>query len=154
MKNILSTTAILLLPLFAAAQTENKTAPAQATFGRYGSDCSSGRGACSFTSAKSNTAKTTEFRTSKKISENTMLLEIKRVAITTDEEIKIAGKLFSQINAGEELFFLQQQALTLDIESLQNLEISTKFNTIQPGNYPLVIDKNTVKILFTLSAKI
>ena len=152
MKKFLSAIMILLLPSIAVAQTENKSTPAQATFGRYGSDCSSGRGACSFTSSKT-TAKTTDFRTSKKISEHTILLEIKRTALSSDEEIKIAGKPFSQIDAGEILTFVQQQPLEIDIESLHNLAINQKFNTILPGNYPMTIDKDSVKITFIFAAK-
>lgn len=143
---------IFLLPLITIAQTQNKSSSAQATFGRYGSDCSSGRGACSFTSSKT-TAKTTDFSTSKKISEHTILLEIQRTVLSSDEEIKIAGKSFSQINPGETLAFVQQQPLEIDIESLQNLAINPKFNTILPGNYPMTIDINSVKITFILAAK-
>jgi len=143
---------MLLFTVGSIAQTENKSMPAQATFGRYGSDCSSGRGACSFTSSKT-TAKITDFRTSKKISEHTILLEIKRATLTPEDEIKIAGKLFSQINDGETLTFIQQQQLEIDAESLRNLTINPKFNTILPGNYPMTIDINSVKITFILAAK-
>lgn len=130
-----------------------KTTPSQATFGRYGSDCSSGRGACSFTSSKTATAPIQNFRTSKKISENTFLLEIKKNTLTEEEEIKIAGKPFSQIKQNETISFVQEQKLVIDKESLQNLDIDPKFNTVNPGNYPLTVDKETVKILFTLSEK-
>lgn len=152
MERFLSAIMILLLPSITTAQTENKAVAAQATFGRYGSDCSSGRGACSFTSSKA-TAKTSEFRTSKKISENALLLEIKRSALTIEEEIKIAGKPINQIHAGEALVFIQQQPLEIDAESLQNLSVNPKYNTILPGNYQMAIDKETIKITFTLSTK-
>ena len=47
----------------------------------------------------------------------------------------------------------EEQKLIIDKESLQNLDIDPKFNTVNPGNYPLTVDKETVKILFTLSEK-
>lgn len=153
MKKILFTITILLLSLISFAQNQNKSAITQATFGRYGSDCSSGRGACSFISSKTVTAPIQNFRTSKKISENTFLLEIKKHTLTAEEEIKIAGKPFSQIKTNETITFVQEQKLIIDKESLQNLDIDPKFNTVNPGNYSLTVDKETVKILFTLSEK-
>ena len=152
MEKFLSAVMILLLPSITSAQPENKSIAAQATFGRYGSDCSSGRGACSFTSSKA-MAKTSDFRTSKKMSENTLLLEIKRATLTIEEEIKIAGKPFNQIQSVEVLVFIQQQPLEIDAESLQNLSVNPKYNTILPGNYQMAIDKETVKITFTLAIK-
>lgn len=152
MKNNSTYLITLLFTLNLMAQSQTKTTPAQATFGRYGSDCSSGRGACSFTSSKT-AVQTTDFRISRKIAENMLLLEIKRSAIDGDEEIKIAGKPFNQITSGETLIFIQQQPLEIDSESLKNLLINPKFNTILPGNYQLKIDKENVKILFELAAK-
>lgn len=153
MKNFLFAIATLLLSLISHAQNQTKSAITQATFGRYGSDCSSGRGACSFTSSKAATAPIQDLRTSKKISENTFLLEIKKHTLTAEEEVKIAGKPFSQIKQNETITFVQEQKLIIDKESLQNLDIDPKFNTVNPGQYILTVDKETVKILFTLSEK-
>lgn len=153
MKIFLFAIATLLLSLISHAQNQTKSAITQATFGRYGSDCSSGRGACSFTSSKTATAPIQDLRTSKKISENTFLLEIKKHTLTAEEEVKIAGKSFSQIKQNETITFVQEQKLIIDQESLQNLDIDPKFNTVNPGQYLLTVDKETVKILFTLSEK-
>ena len=138
---------VCLLSMASFAQTE-KTKASQTTFGRYGANCSSGRGACSFT--VSTEAKSA--RHSKKLSDNSITLEINTSQLTEEEQIRIAGKVFSKIKPGEKPEFIQQESLTVDKPSLKNLEINSAFNTIQPGKYPMQITKDKVTIIFTLSS--
>lgn len=147
MRKYLLPIAVCLLSITSFAQTE-KTKASQTTFGRYGADCSSGRGACSFT--VSTEAKSA--RHSKKLSDNSITLEISRSHLTEEEQIRIAGKVFSKIKPGEKPEFIQQESLTVDKPSLKNLEINSVFNTIQPGKYPMQITKDKVTIIFTLSS--
>lgn len=139
---------IYLLSMASFAQIE-KSKSTQTTFGRYGSDCSSGRGACSFTvSAESKKSE----RNTKKVSDRSITLELNRVLLTPEDQIRIAGKLFSTIKDGEHPQFIQQEALNVDSASLRNLDINATYNTIQPGNYPMQITKDKVTIVFTLSS--
>ena len=140
-------TAVILLSMASFAQSE-KLKPTQTTFGRYGSDCSSGRGACSFTVS----AEAKSERLIKKSSEHNITLEINRALLTPEEQIRIAGQLFATIKAGENPKFVQQEALIVDKSSLKSLDINPLYNTIQPGNYPMQITKDKVTIVFTLSS--
>ncbi len=140
-------TVVMLLSMISFAQTE-KLKSTQTTFGRYGSDCSSGRGACSFTVSTEAKAE----RLTKKSSENNITLEIKRALLTSEEQICIAGQTFATIKAGENPKFVQQEPLILDNLSLKSLDINPLYNTIQPGNYPMLITKDKVIIVFTLSS--
>ena len=147
MTKILISIAVLLLSVVAVAQNENRKA-SQASFGRYGSDCSSGRGACSFTvSTDANSG-----RSSKKLSDKTITLEISRSQLTADEEIRIAGKPFAKFKSTETPIFIQSESIILDKTTLKNLDINPIFNAIQPGNYPMQITKDKVTIVFTLSS--
>jgi hypothetical protein len=141
--------ALLALPILSFAQTEAKLNPVQATFGRYGADCSSGRGACSFTVVK-NDANSISKASSRKISENMIILQISRSAITKQEEIKIAGKPFSEFAANEMPAFIQQEDLYLNPETLQSLNIDLKYTRISAGNYPMTIEKDKIEVVFML----
>jgi hypothetical protein len=143
MKKIINIIALLFC-ITSFAQTESKT-PAQATFGRYGADCSSGRGICSFALSKSETGKY-----SIKNSENTIVLTINNMALTAEEQIKIAGKPFSSIKENEKLVFIQEEAMRLDSISLENLNVNVRFKIIGAGNYPMKITKDKTEIVFTL----
>ncbi|HLA56461.1 MAG TPA: hypothetical protein VK623_10195 [Flavobacterium sp.] len=134
----------LLFCLAGFAQREART-PIQATFGRYGADCSAGRGICSFALSKSETGKY-----SMKNSENTILLSINNTALAADEQIKIAGKLFNSIKENEKPVFIQEESIRLDSISLENLNINGKFKIIPAGNYPMKITKEQIEIVLTL----
>jgi hypothetical protein len=149
MKKQLIAMAFALLPLLSFAQTQAKFNATQTTFGRYGSDCSSGRGACSFTVYKIDSEIITE-KSSKKTAENTIILQINRNAITHDEEIRIAGKPFSTFLANEAIYFVQQEDLYLNPETLQNLNVDAKYTKIAAGNYPMTIGKDKVEVTFIL----
>ncbi len=147
MTKILVAIAVSLLSVVAVAQNESRKA-SQASFGRYGADCSSGRGACSFTvSPDANSG-----QSSKKASDKSVTLEINRNQLTPDEEIRIAGKSFAQFKSTETPIFIQQETIILDKTTLKNLDINPIFNAIQPGNYPMQITKDKVTIVFTLSS--
>jgi len=139
----------ILLPLLSFAQIQAKVNSTQTTFGRYGSDCSSGRGACSFTVLKTDSETITE-NTSRRTAENTIVLQINRNAVTQEEEIRIAGKPFSAFMPNEAVYFVQQEDLYLNRETLQNLNVDARYTKISAGNYPMTIGKDKVEVTFIL----
>ena len=127
MKKYAIAMAFTLLPILSFAQTPAKANATQTTFGRYGSDCSSGRGACSFTVFKIDSEIITE-KTSTRTAENTIILQMSRNAITHEEETRIAGKAFSSFIPNETIYFVQQEDLYLNPETLQNLKCRCKIH--------------------------
>lgn len=151
MKTYTIAMALLLLSISSFAQTQAKPDAVQTSFGRYGSDCSSGRGACSFAVSKMEIGMVSA-KTSRKLTANTIVLEIKRSVIAVSEEIRIAGKPFADFTANEPTVFVQQEDLILSSETLKNLNIEPQYNTIKMGNYPMSITKDKVEVVFTLTA--
>lgn len=115
-----------------------------ATFGRH-SDCSTGRGACSFSLSKFETG-----MYSRKTADNTVTLEIDNRTLKDEEQKKIAGKLFSEIKEGETPVFVQQESIALDSTAIENLNLNRKYNRIVAGNYPMQITKDKTEIVFQL----
>lgn len=149
MKTFIHAIAIVLLSANCYSQSQAKPVNTEVTFGRYGSDCSSGRGACSFTTSKVDPDINFE-RNAKRISENTFVLQLNTSSLTKEEEVRIAGTVFNEVNPNEIVFFVQQSDLLLNRTTLQNLQIDPKYSQIVAGNYPMVISKEKVEITFTL----
>jgi hypothetical protein len=149
MKNFLTLLTVMVSVLL-HAQAENKTTT-QTTFGRYGTNCSSGRGACSFAAAKD--PQTESPVSAKKMSEQSFRLKILRNSLTQNDEIKIAGKPFAELAAKEQLVFVQQDDLLLSETTLQNLQINPKYNKIAAGNYPMAINGAIIEVVFTLKSE-
>lgn len=133
-----------------SAQYDSRTADSS-TFGRHQANCSSGRGACSFTVLSNEIAKAADTKFATKISGATFKLTILRSVLTIADEYRIAGKLFSDIAVGEVIEFVQQDDMTLDNITLTNLSLDLTKNKLYPGNYPLSVLKDRVEIIFTLS---
>ncbi len=139
---------VLLLPLTLAAQDET-TVSTSSTFGRY-NNCTSGRGACGITIDPSNNGKHAAAIYSKTMSEQSFILTINRTALVAEDEIRIAGKRFSEIQPDEQLQFVQEETLLVSGISLQNLRLDRSANKIYPGIYPMFLSKDKVEIFFTL----
>ena len=133
--------ALLLVSITTHAQSG---IPTKATFGRH-SNCSTGRGACSFTLSKSETG-----TYSRKTAANTVTLEINNNTLKGEDQIKIAGKYFTTIKEGEMLVFVQQETIILDSISIEYLNLDHRYNRIIPGNYAMKITKDKTEIVFEL----
>lgn len=144
-------TILLLTALFNTLQAQTTSRTATVSFGRYGEECTSGRGACAF-NVQNNAANASSTKSSQKIDENSLLLKISRNVLSREDEVKIAGKRFSEFAANETPTFLQQDQLILDNTTLQNLGISTTHSTIAIGTYPMTIYNDRIEVKFTLSA--
>ena len=152
MKKIQSILALFLMPAaFSLLQAQSVARTATVAFGRHGGDCASGRGACAF-SAQSTVAGPGTEKSSQKISETSVVLKISRNVMTREDEIKIAGKRFSEFAANETPIFQQQEQLVLDSATLQNLGINSSNNKIAVGTYPMVIYADRIEVTFTLSS--
>ena len=151
MKKIQSILALFLMPAaFSLLQAQSVARTATAAFGRHGGDCASGRGACAF-NVQSTAAGSGTVKSSQKITETSVVLKISRSVLAREDEIKIAGKRFSDFTANETPTFQQQEQLILDSATLQNLGISANNNKIVVGTYPMVIYADRVEITFTLT---
>ena len=137
---------ILFISFFTVGQTSSGNS--QVTFGRY-SNCTSGRGLCSFSVSKTENEMLSVFKTHK-ISENIVVLEVRKSSITIENQIKIAGKPFSDLKENEELFFIQTENFIIDETTLLNLGIERKYNKINPGNYQMIAAKDKITITFSL----
>jgi len=149
MKNILSLLPLLFFSAIGSAQT-TQSGTTKVTFGRY-SNCTSGRGVCSFSIAKSENGISSTYNT-RKINETTFVVQLNKAAIAIEDQIKIAGKPFHQLKENETFLFDQNEALLLDLLTLQNMEIDKKYNTIHPGSYQMIVNKESIEILFVLKA--
>jgi hypothetical protein len=114
-------------------------------------DCSSGRGVCSFGVSSNGAAKAIDTRIATKLSDISFKMTIFTSVITINDEIRIAGKPFSQITVDELLTFIQQEVMTVDAATLNNLLLDPGRNKINPAMYPLAVFKDRVEIIFTLS---
>ncbi len=153
-KNIAMKILIYLLILVASsfsvtAQTNQKKASTETTFGRY-NNCSSGRGACGITINVAENGKQLPNTYSKNMSEHSFILTINRSSLAREDEIRIAGKPFKDIRPEEQLQFLQEDILLVSKLSLQNLNLEISANKIYPGSYPMFLGKDKVEIIFTL----
>ena len=146
MKHIITAT-FLFCTFHLLAQTNLKGIAAAATFGRYGTNCSTGRGACSFIAGTQNDR--LSFAMSEKVGGNILKLTISRIAISMNDELRIAGKPFSEVTLPT--FFVQEMALKIDTTIVRKLAIDTKYNTIAPAQYPMRIDQEKVEIDFVLT---
>jgi len=121
-----------------------------ASFGRYGKDCSTGRGICAF-NVQQGIVSTNTARSSQKISDNTFVFKISRMNLTVQDEIGIAGKAFSDIGTGEKILFQQFDTISLDKNTVGNLGFPASLNKISEGNYPMMIYPDRIEVIFTVS---
>lgn len=146
MKKIIFTMTMLSFSVISHCQNAKAT---QVSFGRYGSDCSSGRGTCSFNILKSNPT-IVYARQSRRISANTFELEIDQKDLSKVEQVRVFGMTLSEVNPGETTFFVQEDAMLLEKETLENLQIDAQYTTIAAGYYPMTVTRDKVTIVFSL----
>jgi hypothetical protein len=108
-----------------------------------------GSGTCSFNVLKDNPVLVYK-RNSRKISANTFALEIDQKDLSKAEQIRVFGIPVSEVNPGETTFFVQEEVLLLDKETLENLQIEAQYTTIAAGYYPMTVTRDKVTIVFTL----
>ena len=132
----------------ASAQVTAKQSTA--SFGRFGNDCSSGRGVCAF-NAQQTAATATTSKSAEKTSANTFVFRAKRSDLSTQDEIRIVGKAIAELTANERPMFQQVDAITLDAATVSNLGFASAYNKIPAGSYPMNIYSDHVEVTFTVS---
>jgi len=120
------------------------------SFGRFGNDCSSGRGVCAFNTQQTAETGTTS-KSAVKTSDKTFILRVKRSVLTLQDEVRIAGKPFSDIAESDNILFQQIDAISLDQTTTVNLGFQEHLKKIPSGSYPMSIFKDYIEIIFTLT---
>jgi len=93
----------------------------------------------------------TSAKSAQKTSGNTFILKVKRSELTVQDEIRIAGKAFSEIVPNEKILFQQLDAITLDSNTVANLGFQASQNKIPAGYYPMSIFNEQVEVTFTVT---
>ncbi len=151
MKNLFTVVAFACSTLIASAQVDSRVASSSSGFGRFGSDCSSGRGTCSFTIGRSEHSRPSDAQVVEKMTANSFQLTIKRSSLTASDELRIAGRALNQLPKGEPCVFLQDESLAVDKESLVNLNLNPYYNRILAGNYSMYVTTDNVIITINLA---
>lgn len=152
MTRIILALLLLLLSFLAQAQTEIAPIESELSIGRHSGDCT-GRGTCSFTigSSSSRLGKPAMKTTAKKTTPSTFVITIPISKLSKEDELNMAGKLFSEIKTNDEIVFIQEEPLILDDQTIRSLGIDKRYTKIAPGAYPMNITKDKVEITFTLT---
>lgn len=140
MKNLI-TIALLCLLTSAYSQEEiNENAvEVELTLGRFPNgeiEPCSGRGACSFQAHNSLETSNAVARFNK---DQTLTIYIKRDQISEEDELKIAGQEINRNTEIEELTFLMEEELELNVEARDSLRLPEHLTTIATGTYPLIV---------------
>jgi len=141
---------LLAIGTYYSGYTQVTAKESTATFGRYGNDCSNGRGICAF-NVQQAPVNTNTAKSSQKISDNTFVFKISRKNLTVQDEIRIAGKAFSDILTGEKILFQQIDTISLDKNTVGNLGFPASLNKIAVGEYPIIIYSDRIEITFTVT---
>lgn len=147
MKNLIT---IALLCLFTSAYSQveiNENAiEASLSFGKY-TDCLRAGGICTF---KKNTEEKNPNTQAVFTKDKTLIIYIKRDAITPVDEVKIAGQEINKNTAIEELTFLMEEELILNEEARKALQLPENLTTIATGSYPLIVSEKHFIIILKL----
>ena len=146
MKNILYTATLIVLPLLCIAQTELKI-----NAEIRGRSCNGGLGLCSV-STTSELQKTNQEIKAKavKINDTTVVLAFDKTLLSEQEQKSLFNSTFNKITTTETIYFIQEEDLTIDSQTLQLLGIDPKYNTLKKGKYPLAITPDAIKITLQL----
>ena len=146
MKNILYTATLIVLPLLCIAQTELKI-----NAEIRGRSCNGGLGLCSV-STTSELQKTNQEIKAKavKINDTTVVLAFDKTLLSEQEQKSLFNSTFNKITTTETIYFIQEEDITIDSQTLQLLGIDSKYNTLKKGKYPLVITPEVIKITLKL----
>ena len=146
MKNILYTATLIVLPLLSIAQTELKI-----NVEIRGRSCNGGLGLCSVSTTSEMQKANQEIKTKAvKINDTTVVLAFNKTLLSEQEQKSLFNSTLNTITTTEKIDFIQEEDLTIDIQTLLLLGIDPKYNTLKKGNYPLVISNDTIKVTLQL----
>lgn len=148
MLKLVITITAMLLSVFTFAQTQNKI---NISADIRGHACGGGFGLCSTSTISEKLNATIS---AQKISDTTILFVIDKASLSIENQKSIAGKELYKIAPTERLDFVQETNIDFEDLILVKLGFDSKYKTIKPGSYPMIIERDKILVTFTLSEKL
>ena len=136
-------TSLLLVTAMGSAQT-------QIALDIRGIDCHGGTGICNKDRNPSKDS-TMKMYTSTKLDFNKMSFEIEPNKLSIEEQIIFFGKEYKELKPTDEIMFIQENDFIFDLDTLIYLDLDYNYGLLKKGSYPVEIENNKVKVIFTLS---
>ena len=86
-----------------------------------------------------------------KVNRRSLIVVIKKISISLEMEIRIAGKYFCDIKEGEIVYYHKKEHYFLNELTLEELNLDVKYNRVKKGKYSILFYDDRIKIQFTLS---
>lgn len=134
---------LLLVSAIGSAQT-------QLAMDIRGTSCGGGSGICS---QDRNPPKdsTMKMYTTKKLDFNKMSFEIDPKNLSVEDQVRLLGKEYRQLNPTDQVMFIQENDFIFDFDTMIFLDLDYKYSLLKKGAYPVEIENDKVKVTFTLS---
>ncbi len=136
-------TSLLLVSTIGSAQAE-LALDVRGTF------CRGGSGICN---EDRNPSKDSNMKmyTSTKLDFNKMSFEIEPNKLSIEEQIIFFGKEYRELKPTDEIMFIQENDFIFDLDTLIYLDLDYNYGLLKKGTYPVTVEKDKVKVIFTLS---
>ena len=89
--------------------------------------------------------------TSTKLDFNKMSFEIEPNKLSIEEQIIFFGKEYRELKPTDEIMFIQENDFIFDLDTLIYLDLDLAYGLLKKGTYPVTVEKDKVKVIFTLS---
>ena len=86
-----------------------------------------------------------------KIDFNKMSFEIEPNKLSIEEQIIFFGKEYRELKPTDEIMFIQENDFIFDLDTLIYLDLDYNYGLLKKGTYPVTVEKDKVKVIFTLS---
>ena len=115
-----------------------------------GTFCRGGSGICN---EDRNPSKDSNMKmyTSTKLDFNKMSFEIEPNKLSIEEQIIFFGKEYRELKPTDEIMFIQENDFIFDLDTLIYLDLDYNYGLLKKGTYPVTVEKDKVKVIFTLS---
>ena len=136
-------TSLLLVSTIGSAQAE-LALDVRGTF------CRGGSGICN---EDRNPSKDSNMKmyTSTKLDFNKMSFEIEPNKLSIEEQIIFFGKEYRELKPTNKIMFIQENDFIFDLDTLIYLDLDLAYGLLKKGTYPVTVEKDKVKVIFTLS---
>ena len=143
MLRIILYSTLLLVSAIGAVQT-------QIALDLRGVECHGGSGVCN---RDRNPPKNTTMKmyTTKKLDFNKMSFEIDPKNLSLQEQVRFLGKEYRQLKPTDTIMFIQENDFIFDLDTLIYLDLDLAYGLLKKGAYPVEIENDKVKVIFTFS---
>jgi hypothetical protein len=126
------------------------SAQTQIALDMRGTLCKGGSGVCN---PDRNPPKdsTMKMYTTTKLDFNKMSFEIDPINLAIEDQIRFFGKEYRELKPTDEIVFIQENDFIFDLDTLIYLDLDLAYGLLKKGTYPVTIEKEKVKVTFTLS---